>query len=138
MPLRDYLPLIRKYFVTQMHSLAVYAKEELSVLLILNFVGGYKLELMYFSLIEPHSTPWFSATYPAAVAHRNCFCCLYQQNKSSVSRVKLIQASNCCKTVLEAAHLLILIKPESLSFHKNWGFATFGELLIVFSANVNL
>ena len=53
MPLRDYLPLIRKYFVTQMHSLAVYAKEELSVLLILNFVGGYKLELMYFSLIEP-------------------------------------------------------------------------------------
>ena len=56
-------------------------------------------------LVKPHSSPWFSAACAAAIVHRNYFFRLYQQNKSSESKVKLTQASNRCKTVLEAAKL---------------------------------
>ena len=45
----------------------------------------------------------FSATCAAAIIHRNHFFRLYQQNKSSESKVKFGQASNRCKRVLEAA-----------------------------------
>ena len=53
--------------------------------------------------VKSHSPPWFSAACAAAIVHRNHFFCLYQQNKSSESKVKFRQASNCCKRVLEAA-----------------------------------
>ena len=53
---------------------------------------------------KPHSSPWFSAACAAAIVHRNHFR-LYQQNKSSESKVKFRQASNCCERVLEAAKL---------------------------------
>ena len=33
--------------------------------------------------VKPHSSPWFSASWAAAIVHRNHFFCLYQQNKSS-------------------------------------------------------
>ena len=52
-----------------------------------------------------HSSPWFSAACTAAIVHRHIFFCLYQQNKSSESKVKSRQASNLCKRVLEAAKL---------------------------------
>ena len=55
--------------------------------------------------IKPHSSPWFSAACAAAIAHRNHFFCLCQQNKSSKSKVKFRPARNCCKRVLEAAKL---------------------------------
>ena len=55
--------------------------------------------------VKPHSSPWFSAACAAAIVHRNHFFCLYQQNKSSESKVKFRQASNCCKRFLEAAKL---------------------------------
>ena len=55
--------------------------------------------------VKPHSSPWFSAACAAAILHRNHFFHLYQQNKSSESKVKFRQASNCCKRVLEAAKL---------------------------------
>ena len=55
--------------------------------------------------VKPHSSPWFSAACAAAIVHRNHFLCLYQQNKSSESKVKFRQASNHCKRVLEAAKL---------------------------------
>ena len=51
------------------------------------------------------SSPWFSAACAAAIVHRNHFFCLYQQNKSSESKVKFKQASNCYKRVLQAAKL---------------------------------
>ena len=39
--------------------------------------------------VKPHSSPWFSAACTAAIVHRNhFFFCLYQQNKSSESKVK--------------------------------------------------
>ena len=47
--------------------------------------------------VKPHSSPWFSAACAAAIVHRNHFFHLYQQNKTSESKVKFRQASNRCK-----------------------------------------
>ena len=55
--------------------------------------------------VKAHSSPWFSAACAAAIVHRNHFFRLYQREKSSDSKVKFRQASNCCKRVLEAAKL---------------------------------
>ena len=56
--------------------------------------------------VKPHSSPWFSAAFAAAIVHRNHFFHLHQRNKSFESRVKFRQASiNRCKSVLEAARL---------------------------------
>ena len=55
--------------------------------------------------VKPHSYPWFSASCAAAIVHRNHFFRLYQKDKSSDSKVKFRQASNCCKRVLEVAKL---------------------------------
>ena len=55
--------------------------------------------------VKPHSSPWFSGACAAAIVYRNHFFCLYQQNKSSEYKVKLRQASNRSKSVLEAAKL---------------------------------
>ena len=60
--------------------------------------------------VKPHSSPWFSVACAAAIVHRNHFFCLYQQNKSSESKVKFKQASNHCKTVLEAAKVAYATK----------------------------
>ena len=55
--------------------------------------------------VRPHSSPCFSAACAAAIVHRNHLCGLYQQNKSSESKVKFRQAGDRCKRVLEAAKL---------------------------------
>ena len=52
--------------------------------------------------VKPHSSPWFSASYAAAIVHRNL--CLCQKDKPD-SKVMFRQASNHCKRVLEAAKL---------------------------------
>ena len=73
------------------------------LLVLVNFVSRFRLELMYIHLkVKPHSSPWFSAAC-AAIAHRNNFFRFYQQIKSSESKVKFRQASNPCQSVLEAA-----------------------------------
>ena len=56
-----------------------------ALLLLVNFVSWFRLELMYIPLIESISS---SLTY-----------------LSSESKVKFRQASNCCKSILEAAKL---------------------------------
>ena len=38
--------------------------------------------------LKPHSFPWFSTAWAAAIVHRNHFFRLYQQNKSSESKAK--------------------------------------------------
>ena len=38
--------------------------------------------------VKPHFSPWFLATLAAAIVHRNNFFILYQQSKSSESKVK--------------------------------------------------
>ena len=69
--------------------------------------------------VKPHSSPWFSAACAAAIVHRNHFFRLYQREKSSDSKVKFRQASNCCKSVLEAAKLAYTNKTkESITSQK--------------------
>ena len=82
--------------------------------------------------VKPHSSPRFSAACAAAIVYRNHFFRLYQQNKSSESKVKFRQASNRCKKVFEAAKLDMLLKQKSPSLPRNLALGTFGELLIVF------
>ena len=79
----------------------------LLLLLLLNFVSGFWLEFpcQKYQVKSHHSSPWFSAAWAAAIVHRNHFFRLYQREKSSDSKVKFRQASNCCKRVLEAAKL---------------------------------
>ena len=79
--------------------------------------------------VKPHSSPWFSAAYAAAIVHKNNFFRLYQQNKSSEPKVKFRQASNHCKRVLEAVKLAyMLIKQKSLSLSRNLTLRTYGKL----------
>ena len=69
--------------------------------------------------VKPHSSPWFSAACAAAIVHRNHFFHLYQREKSSDSKVKFRQASNHCKSVLEAAKLAYATKiKESITSQK--------------------
>ena len=44
--------------------------------------------------VKPHSSPRFSTACAAAIVHRNHFFRLYQQNKSSESKVKFREVSN--------------------------------------------
>ena len=66
---------------------------------------------MYISLIInirsslTYLYPWFSTACAAAVVYRNHFFHLYQQKKSSESKVKFRYVSNCCKKVPEDAKL---------------------------------
>ena len=69
--------------------------------------------------VKHHSSPWFSAACAAAIVHRNHFFHLYHQDKSSESKVRFRQASNCCKRVLEAAKLAYANKTkESITSQK--------------------
>ena len=80
-----------------------------SVLLLLpvNFVSVFRLELMDITLIESirSSLPCLDGFFAVAIVHRNHFFHLFQKDKSSESKVKFRQASNHCKRVLEAAKL---------------------------------
>ena len=94
------------------------------LLLLVNFVSGFRLKLMYISLIEnkvkPHSSPWFSAPCAAVIVSRNHFFRFYQKDKSSTSKVKFRQASNCCKRVLEAAKLAYANNKGVYYFPETW------------------
>ena len=69
--------------------------------------------------VKPHSSPWFSAACAAVIVHRNHFFRLYQREKSSDSKVKFRQASNCSKMVLKAAKLSYAHKTkEYITSHK--------------------
>ena len=59
--------------------------------------------------VKPHSSPWSSEACAAATVHRNHFFCLYQQNKSSESKVNFRQASN-----------RLLLKQKSSSLPESW------------------
>ena len=108
------------------------------LLLVVNFESGFRLELIHiFSnckyQAKPHSSPWFSAACATAIIHRNNFFHLYQQNKSSESKVKFRQASNCCKRVLD-----VLRKQKNPSLPRNLVLGIFPKLLPVFSKKINL
>ena len=77
--------------------------------------------------VKPHLSPSFSAACAAAIIHRNHFLCLYQQNKSSESKVKFRQASNCCKRVLEAVKLAYANKTKESTTSQKLGSHDFLE-----------
>ena len=83
-----------------------------------------------------HLSPWFSAACAAAIVHQNYFFRLYQQNKSSESKVKFRQTSNCCNLKLSNLHMLK--KQKSLSLSRNLALRIFAKLLKMFSTKVNL
>ena len=68
------------------------------LLLLVNFVSGFRLELSGF---KPQSSPSACAV---AIVHKDHFFRLYQKNKSSESKV-IRQASNHCKRIFEDAKL---------------------------------
>ena len=86
-----------------------------------------------------HSSPWFSAACVDAMVHRNHFFHLEQKDKSSESKVKFRQTSNCSKGVLEAAKLAYANKTKEFITSQKLGSRDFrGKLPIMFSTKVNL
>ena len=75
--------------------------------------------------VKPHSSPWFSAACAAAIVYRNHFFRLYQQNKSSDSKVKFRRASNRCKRVLEATNIAYANKTKESITSQKLGFQEF-------------
>ena len=63
------------------------------LLLLVNFVSWFRLELMYIPhrkyQLKPHSSPLFSAPCAATIGHRNHFFFLYQNDKSSDCKVQI-------------------------------------------------
>ena len=112
------------------------------LLLLVNFVSGFRLELIYIPhqkyQVKPHSSPWFAAACAAAIVHRNQFFRLYQKDKSSESKVKFRQLVIVAKGFLKLPNLHMLIKQKSPSLPKNLAVRTFGKLAIVFSTKVDL
>ena len=116
------------------------------LLLLVSFL--FKLELIHISLIvntrSSVTSLWLSAACADAVTHRNIFYRLYQQNKSSESKVKFRQPGNHCKRVVEAAKLAYANKTKIplsdmlISLPRNLALKTFGLFLIVSTAKVNL
>ena len=85
------------------------------LLLLANFVSGFRLELMYISLIESIRSSLihlhgFQLLVLKIEIYRNHFFCLCQKDKFSESKVKFRQASNRFKRVLEAAKLAYVNK----------------------------
>ena len=73
------------------------------------YIPHYKYQVI------PHSSPWFSAAWEAAIVHRNHFFRFYQQNKA-----KSRKASNHCNGVLEAAKLAYANKTRVHHFPEIW------------------
>ena len=96
-------------------------------LLLMNLVSGFRLEYIshHKYKVKPHSSPWFSAVFAAAIVHKHNLFRLYQQNKSCESKIRFWQASNHCKRVLEAVKLACATKTkESITSQKlgSWDF----------------
>ena len=94
------------------------------LLLLANFVSGFRLELMYISLIESIRSTLihlhgFQLLVLKIEIYRNHFFCLCQKDKFSESKVKFRQASNRCERVFEAAKLAYANKTkESITSQK--------------------
>ena len=73
------------------------------LLLLVNFVSAFRLELMHISLIVNTKSSLIHLTYAATITQRNHFFRFYQHNESSESKLKFRQASNHCEKVIEAA-----------------------------------
>ena len=100
------------------------------LLLLVNFVSGFRLRLMYILLIVSTKSNLthlhgFQQLVLLPYFIEITWFHLYQQNKSSESKVKLRQTSNRCKRVLEAAKFAYATKTkESITSQKlgSWDF----------------
>ena len=77
--------------------------------------------------VKLHSSPWFSTTCAAAIVHRNHFFHLYKKDKSSASKVKFRQDSNC-KRALEAAKLAYANKTKESITSQKLGFCDIWQI----------
>ena len=96
------------------------------LLLPVYYVTGIKLELMNISLIVNINSNFthlhgFQLPLLTAIAYKNHFFCLHQQNKSPESKAKVRQASNHCNWVLEAAKLAYVNKTKELIVSQELG-----------------
>ena len=103
------------------------------LLLVVNFVSVFRLQFDVYIThkyqVKFHSSQCFLAACAAVIVSRNLLfvclfvclsVCLYQQNKSSESKVNFRQTSNCCKRVIEAAKFAYATKTEeSITSQKN-------------------
>ena len=78
--------------------------------------------------VKLHSSSWFSVACAATMIHRNYVFLLHQQNKSSESKVKFRQTSNCSKRVLEAVKLAYANKTKEFIPSQKLGFGGFGRI----------
>ena len=107
-----------------------------ATMVLVNFMSGCRLELMYILLIiSIRSNLTYLDGFQQLVLLPEfieiTFYCLYQQNKSSASKVKFRQVSNCWKMVLEAAKLACATKTKRSSLPRNFAHRTFGKLPVV-------
>ena len=113
----------------------------LLLLLLVYFCNGFKLDLMYISLIVSIRSSLTHLLIFSCLccchSYRNHFLVFYQQNKCAKSIAKFRRASNRCKRVLEAAKRAYANKIKSQSMHKNLPVWTFDELPVLFSTKVN-
>ena len=78
--------------------------------------------------VKLHSSSWFSVACAATMIHRNYVFLLHQQSKSSESKVKFRQTSNCSKRVLEAVKLAYANKTKEFIPSQKLGFGGFGRI----------
>ena len=71
--------------------------------------------------VKPHSSPWFSAAYAAAVVHGNHILYFCLHNKYTLSKIKLRQAIDHCKRFLGAAKLAYANKTKYYITPQNFG-----------------
>ena len=113
------------------------------LLLLVNFVSGFRLEFMCISLIVSiRSSLTYSHGFQLLVLlpqfiEINFFVCTNRINLLNIKESSGMLAY-VAKGFLKLPNLHMLIKQKSLSLPRNSVLRTFGELLIVFSTKVNL
>ena len=103
------------------------------LLLLVSFVGGFRLELMYISLIVSTRSSlthlhFFQLLVLLPYFIEITFFPLYQQNKSDESKGKFRQSSNCCMRVLEAAKLVYVNKSNEFTTSQKLGCRDFWRI----------
>ena len=78
--------------------------------------------------VKPHSSPGALVACAAAIVHRNHFFRLYQQNKSSESKVKFREAINRCKRILETAKFAYANKTKEYITSQKLGYRDFWRI----------
>ena len=143
----DYLGWLGLFELLGLHDHLRYSMEDIpckdifklsvcATMVLVNFMSGCRLELMYILLIiSIRSNLTYLDGFQQLVLLPEfieiTFYCLYQQNKSSASKVKFRQVSNCWKMVLEAAKLACATKTKRSSLPRNLAHRTFGKLPVV-------